>query len=215
MLSQPVECLGVVLAGGLSSRMGQDKSELARQSNNVQHTAVNMLDFSKQLLIDSGINQVVISGDKHQVPDVIPQAGPVGGIYSVLTSIPEHNRPKALMIIPVDLPLMTASALADLRTKGELSQKAAFFQDRQQRVHHIPLYLPVNAFLDMYLTQAFKEISSNVANSKKKFGPSVKGMLKQIPHLIVKNAEQKLLFNSNTPQEWQQAQSQLNLINKI
>ena len=155
MQNKQIDCLGIVLAGGLSSRMGQDKSLLTRMQTSPT-SAVNMLDFSKKLLTDSGIEHVVISGDNHQIPDRIPQAGPVGGIYSVLSSYPEHLQPNALLILPVDLPLMTAAALTELRLKGELSQKATFFQDNLEKVHHIPLYLPNNAFLKLFLTQAFQ-----------------------------------------------------------
>jgi len=86
MTSQAIDCLGVVLAGGLSSRMGQDKAQLKRQQKATspsENSAHSMLDFSKQLLADAGIKDIVISGDNHQIPDRVAHAGPVGGIYSV------------------------------------------------------------------------------------------------------------------------------------
>ena len=101
-------CLGVVLAGGLSSRMGQDKAQLSRNN-------ASMLEFSKQVLSDSGINHIVVSGDNYDVPDKVKQNGPVGGILSVLS---KHPRAKSLLILPVDLPFMTATTLNDLRLKG-------------------------------------------------------------------------------------------------
>ena len=234
MTFQAIDCLGVVLAGGLSARMGQDKSQLSRQKINhqklshqskVANSSVNsyvkseisMLDFSKQLLVDAGIKNIVISGDNHQIPDCVAQAGPVGGIYSVLAHYlvhsPEHLQPKALFILPVDLPLMTASALAQLRFKGELSQKATFFSDGQKNMHHIPLYLPNNAFLSMFLTQAFRgdkihENSGNGSKKNSKNGPSVRSMLEKIPHQAISNQNSKILMNTNTPEQWQQAQQQ-------
>ncbi|MCP4986899.1 MAG: NTP transferase domain-containing protein [Colwellia sp.] len=218
MNSQTIDCLGVVLAGGLSSRMGQDKSGLTRRQNTINTAtqvankpASSMLDFSKQLLIDTGIKDIVVSGDHHQIPDLVPQAGPVGGIYSVLSHYPEHLQPKAFLILPVDLPLMTAGALAELRLKGELSHKATFFQDSNKQVHHIPLYLPNNAFLKLFLAQAFQGgslLSGVKGKDNKKNGPSVRGLLQQIPHQAVTNLNSNTLFNTNTPQEWQQAQQQ-------
>ncbi len=218
MNSQTIDCLGVVLAGGLSSRMGQDKSGLTRRQNTINTAtqvankpASSMLDFSKQLLIDAGIKDIVVSGDHHQIPDLVPQAGPVGGIYSVLSHYPEHLQPKAFLILPVDLPLMTAGALAELRLKGELSHKATFFQDSNKQVHHIPLYLPNNAFLKLFLAQAFQGgslLSGVKGKDNKKNGPSVRGLLQQIPHQAVTNLNSNTLFNTNTPQEWQQAQQQ-------
>jgi molybdopterin-guanine dinucleotide biosynthesis protein A len=223
MHNYAIDCLGVVLAGGLSSRMGKDKSKLTRQStthsSHLSTTPVtgkstsNMLDFSKQLLVDAGIKNIVVSGDNYQIPDLIPHAGPVGGIYSVLASYPEHLQPKAFLILPVDLPLMSASAIAQLRLKGELSNKATFFHDNQKQVHHIPLYLPNNAFLRLFLTQAFKgeklpleSQANSIGRNKKKNGPSVRGMLQQMPHQAVKSLNNNMLFNTNTPEQWQEAQ---------
>lgn len=228
MTVQTIDCLGVVLAGGLSSRMGQDKAKLQRQFSSASptnlpsaksaHSAkmsrINMLDFSKQLLSDAGIKEIVVSGDNYQIPDRVAQAGPVGGIYSVLAhylaNSPEHLQPKALLILPVDLPLMTAPALAELKLKGQLSNKATFFSDSQHYNHHIPLYLPNNAFLQLFLKQAFQQ-ENLLAGSKnstinKKNGPSVRAMLESVPHQAIANLNNQLLFNTNTPEQWQQAQ---------
>ena len=206
---QPIDCLGIVLAGGLSSRMGQDKAMLKRNTL----SSNNMLSFSKQLLADSGLSDIVTSGDNHQIPDLVPQSGPVGGIYSVLAHYPPHLQPKALLILPVDLPLMTASDLSDLRLKGELSNKATFFKDTQKQAHHIPLYLPNNAFLQLFLAQVFKgntlltktDGRHSNPNDKSKSGPSIRGMLEKIPHQAIASSNSKALFNSNTPQEWLEA----------
>jgi molybdopterin-guanine dinucleotide biosynthesis protein A len=185
------DCLGVVLAGGLSSRMGQDKAQLI-------HKNTDMLSFSKQLLLDSGINQVVVSGNKHQVTDLLENAGPVGGIYSVIA----RHQPNALLILPIDLPLMTSKALMQLRLKGELSHKACFFED-----HPIPLYLPNNGYLALFLAQVFKHYQpQNIAKARSvKGGPSVKSLIEQVPHLKLKLDTPNILFNTNTPEQWRQA----------
>ncbi len=184
-LTHQQHCLGVVLAGGLSTRMGEDKAQLKR--NNIK-----MLDYAKQLLIDAGSNQVITSGNKHQVADIVEQAGPVGGIYSVI----KRYQPSAMLIMPVDLPLMTSTALAKLKQIGELNQKACFYEG-----HNIPLYLPVNAFVDLFLQKAFQR--NDYLRSGK--GPSIWALLQKIPHHAIKAENQQLLFNTNTPQEWQQA----------
>ncbi|MGB0937619.1 MAG: molybdenum cofactor guanylyltransferase [Colwellia sp.] len=206
-LKHQIDCLGVVLAGGLSSRMGQNKAMLRRNST-------SMLNFSKNLLQQCGVDKVVVSGGRSLtqenslglnaeiIPDKIEHAGPVGGIYSVI----QQCNPKSLLILPVDLPLMTADSLNKLKTTGELSQKASYFDD-----HHIPLYLPNNAFLAMFLNNAFTALAQNIADSSQKNAPSIKQMLLQVPHLSVKSPQVKTLFNSNTPTQWQEAQRILNL----
>ena len=202
--NQTIDCLGVVLAGGLSSRMGQNKASLRRNNT-------SMLNFSKDLLINSGVNNVVVSGsnelaqdnalglDANIIPDAIKNAGPVGGIYSIL----QRYNPKALLILPVDLPLMTQQSLQKLRMAGELSQKASYFDD-----HNIPLYLPNNAFLTLFLAKAFNGLNtSNMlkADTSTKNAPSIKSMLLQVPHQSIKSTQTNTLFNSNTPQQWQAA----------
>lgn len=188
------ECLGVVLAGGLSSRMGQDKATLVRNKN----SAMSMLSFSKQILKESGLNNIVVSGDNYDIPDTVSKSGPVGGILSVLAKFPQA---KSLMILPVDLPFMTAQALSELRLKGQLSQKAAYFDD-----HSIPLFLPNNAYLEIFLTQAY-----NLPHrGGKKNGPSIKSLLSHVPNMAVKSSDATTLFNTNTPEQWQQAKQKLN-----
>lgn len=202
------DCLGVVLAGGLSSRMGQDKAQLLRKGTATLSMS-SMLEFSKQMLSDSGINNIVVSGDKYDVPDQVKQSGPVGGIFSVLSSFPQA---KSLLILPVDLPFITAKALADLRLKGELSQKATYFAG-----HNIPLYLPNNAYVALFLAQAFTITNSNkcqdsrLGSQSEKKGPSMKALLKQVPHQAIQSHDANTLFNSNTPEQWQQAKQQFNL----
>jgi molybdopterin-guanine dinucleotide biosynthesis protein A len=203
------ECLGVVLAGGLSSRMGQDKAQLLRDKNSM----LSMLEFSKRMLNGSGIKNIVVSGDNYDVPDIVKKNGPVGGILSVLNKFPQV---KSLLILPVDLPFMTAKALADLRLKGELSQKATFFKG-----HNIPLYLPNSSFVELFLAKAFHSdfvADNNVSRQKstqqdaasKKNGPSIKSLLKQIPHQEIQSCDANVLFNTNTPEQWQQAKHQFN-----
>lgn len=185
-------CLGVVLTGGLSSRMGEDKAKLMRN-------CTNMLDFSKSLLLDIGLSNVVVSGgfqqtnNRQQVTDIVEKAGPVGGIYSVIKT----HKPQAILVLPVDLPLMTSHALTKLKQVGELSGKACFYQD-----HNIPLYLPVNAFVELFLLRAFKSDSFKQSGR----GPSIRTLLKQIPHQTIASEDNQTLFNTNTPEQWQQAQ---------
>lgn len=206
-------CLGVVLAGGLSSRMGLDKATLLRNE-------INMLNYSKQLLTQSGIKNVVVSGEPSGftqqdilVADKYKEAGPIGGIASVI----EKYKPSALLIIPVDLPLMTADILQQLKTIGELSQQACFYND-----NYLPLYLPVNAhtqnFLDTTFIKKSEEATENNEQTKgvikSKSGPSMRALLKQVPHKIITIDTPSSLLNTNTPEEWAIAKKRFTQSNK-
>ena len=204
---QPSSCLGIVLAGGLSSRMGQDKSQLVRNTStnaepNSQQTET-MLAFSQSLLNKAGIKQVVISGGEHGINDLVPQLGPVGGIYSVFEQVPCS----AALIIPVDLPLMTAEVLASLIQAGQISKKAVHFNH-----HSLPLYLPNNGYTELFFNQQLTNtnISTSVAGKGGK-GPSIKSLLKQVPHQTISCPQPQTLTNTNTPEQWQSAQVQLSM----
>lgn len=210
------DCLGVVLAGGKSSRMGSNKALLMR--NNFSQKGQpsgneSMLSYSKHLLKNIGIEKVVISGEVsgentvNHVQDEFAELGPMGGIYSVI----KKYQPKSLLILPVDLPLMSKETLSELKVKGQLSQKACFFSD-----HFLPLYLPNNAFVEQFFNANFAQFmqgnnaSLNEKANKKKNGPSIRALLAQVPHQALALKSPQCLFNTNTPQEWQQAQRCIN-----
>jgi len=179
------ECLGVVLAGGLSSRMGSDKA-------NLQLGQQTLLERATTLLKDCGLRKVVISG-KEQISDLHEQQGPVGGIYSVL----EQCRPSSMLIVPVDLPLLTTTDVSQLKTIGELSKKAIYFKN-----HSLPLYLPINGFVENFFAKPCLFIQEK--------GPSIRMMLEQIPNQAINITHAESLTNVNTPSQWQQIQTHFN-----
>ena len=260
-VGQP-KCIGILLAGGLSSRMGTNKSQLIRRSNSYESSgnelssnkhasesrssqAQSMLTFSAKLLCDAGVDQLIISANASQVAqltndisqlsirqptvgqagtsqggmfqpkivtDLTPNLGPLGGIYSVLEQVPCQ----AALILPVDLPLMTSTALHTLKQTGEIKQQATLYHR-----HMLPLYLPNNAYTELFFKQHFSAFaasalqstpnpSDTAANARQKNqGASIKTLLSQLPHQSIDCTAPNLLMNTNTPEDWQQAQSQL------
>lgn len=194
MTMQHAHCLGVVLSGGLSSRMGTDKAMLERNNQ-------NMLSFSQELLLNTNVNDVVISGKNHGLADQFENMGPMAGIYTIINTY----HPKALLVLPVDLPLMTADALQQLKRVGELSQKICYYHE-----HFLPFYLPINAFVEQFFQQAFSSLTVNnsAINGHEKRGPSVKRLIDQVPSQSLLAPKNNCLFNTNTPAQWQHAQQQ-------
>lgn len=184
------DCLGVILAGGKSSRMGQDKATLTFRGN-------TLLSHCQQQLQLAGIRDVVVSGDNHGLADKFQDAGPVGGILSVI----ERHQPNALFILPVDLPLINASVIQQLRNKGQLSQIASFYQQ-----HYIPLYLPINAFTEPALSALRVNLQNKALSPENKKAPSIRSLLANIPHQALPCEQPDALFNANTPEQWQALQ---------
>ncbi len=174
-------CHGLVLAGGLSTRMGHDKAKLRRNRQ-------TMLEFTQTLLQSLGM-EVLVSGGEQGIADVIPQSGPLAGIYTVINQYAVN----ALLIVPVDMPLLTAPVLQTLINTGEQTGKVTCYADC-----YLPLYLPVNEIVQDYLKHVFVE-GSNKPRSIKKMLSVLDGI--QLP---VEDAD--VLSNVNTPEEWGAAQ---------
>lgn len=108
-----------VLAGGRSSRMGSDKALLCLDGRTLLERAVRLLE-------DLGAERIFVSGragDARGVPDLLPHAGPPGGLYSVLDHLKGQERldGSPLLLIPVDMPRLEVDVLARLLVSLEAS----------------------------------------------------------------------------------------------
>ncbi len=101
-------CIGVVLAGGRSTRMGRDKAMLAWQGR-------PLLDRQIDVLRRCGVDAWQISGDRPDygsVADMQAGLGPLGGLVSVAGAV---SGDADLLVIPVDMPLLGPDLLRRLR----------------------------------------------------------------------------------------------------
>lgn len=91
---------GLILAQGGSTRMGCDKAELVYEGESFLSVAV-------QRLKSAGVENVYINNAAN-LADIIPDIGPLGGIYTALKS---HVDVECWVILPVDMPLMSVEIL--------------------------------------------------------------------------------------------------------
>ena len=101
---------GIVLAGGISSRMGVNKAELP-------FGEATMLDHQVEKLKKLGLCDIIISGPAELrsegariVPDTFADAGPMGGLASALSAA----RNPLCLVVPVDAPLIPLKTLEQL-----------------------------------------------------------------------------------------------------
>ena len=102
-----IDLAAIILAGGRSQRMGQDKAGLRWDGQ----TAVARLAATAQA---AGAEAVRVSGGDYGLPFTRdPQAfgGPVGGILAAAADLPASRR---LLILAVDAPTVTPEDLAPL-----------------------------------------------------------------------------------------------------
>lgn len=95
----------LLLAGGRSRRMGQDKVLLPYEGGTLLSHAAAVLGGFEEKLLSVGSNGYALPGWR-TVPDVILDRGPLGGIYSALRCC----RSDALLVLPCDLPFFTRQA---------------------------------------------------------------------------------------------------------
>lgn len=145
--------IGLVLAGGKSRRMGQDKALMRYQGR-------TLVDNASLLLQEAKCDEVIVS---RNVPgflnDKIEDAGPLSGIHAALNVLSKseiHNGNHCeLLVLPVDMPQMTPELLSMLVSRGRETQQACYVENR-----FLPFYLPVarntNAILTRYLVEQRK-----------------------------------------------------------
>lgn len=209
--------IGVVLAGGQSRRMGQNKALLARDTpesepvlaQNIQHS---MLYFTSQQLVKSGVAQIVINGAADTYSDLLIEQialnlavpvirvsddeiaqGPVGGIASVLT----HTTVKTdsrYIFVPVDLPLLQVLDLVQLIQEGCVNQRAVHFEQQP-----LPFFI-----YDVTSGQKVLE-QQRLKNDR-----SVWCLAYLLHALTLLPAEPSNWLNANTPQDWAEAQALIN-----
>lgn len=167
---------GVILAGGKSSRMGQDKATLSYKGK-------SLLQHIQEKFKEAGITDIYISGDEG-VSDIVLDKGPLGGIYSVINQLPKNI--KAILIAPVDMPLVSSDLLQKL------------FLERKGHTHFSGHIFPL--ILDV--TEQVKDVLKKANNEDKSF--SVKWFLShlEISEIPLRKEEEYLFANANTPEEW-------------
>ena len=120
----PPEAIGLVLAGGRSTRMGRDKGGIEWRPGQT------LLARAIELAEGAGCRQVIVSGHRpgHDfVADRRPAMGPLGGFNSVLQEREQVLEGKLLLVLPLDMPLLeTGTLTALLRAAGESEPGAVF-----------------------------------------------------------------------------------------
>jgi molybdopterin-guanine dinucleotide biosynthesis protein A len=99
-------CIGLILAGGRSKRMGEDKARLPLAQG-------DLLAWQVARLADC-CDRIVVSGDypEHDaVPDLLPGLGPLAGLHAAVLRFPNA----ALWALPVDMPGLRPERLQVLR----------------------------------------------------------------------------------------------------
>jgi molybdopterin-guanine dinucleotide biosynthesis protein A len=200
--------IGLVLAGGQSRRMGQDKALMRYQGR-------TLIDNASLLLQSASCDKVLISRNAPGfLNDKIEDAGPLSGVHAVLDALSQsdnHNgNPCELLVLPVDMPQMTPELLRILVSRGREAEKACYVEKR-----FLPFYLPVTqdtkALLANYLVEQSKRrvvgfleilnaVSLKEAGLKKTARKDERDSKKRLANMSNEDGVEWL--NVNTPGDW-------------
>ena len=163
----------VILAGGRSSRMGQDKSRLR---------------LGKRTLL----GHVRATAARLRLPiriirkDLVPRCGPLGGIYTALKT----SRKQVILFLPCDTPFVSLALLEKL-VNSLKPDVAGVFVAAHKRVS-FPFLLRRNC-----LSVVEKRLE------KKRYSLQALAAALRAKKIRLSLGEEKDLFNINTPQEWE------------
>lgn len=178
--NRSVHC-AVLLAGGLSSRMGDDKALLKRGSE-------TLLDYGVRQLKATKSNQVYISRNEPGfLNDCYRNFGPISGIHACLMALAESEQ-QFLTILPVDMPLMTSEQIVSLQDAAEQHQLPVYFEPSV-----LPAVIPVTVEIKQYF-QTVVEGHESAALWR---------FMKKFNGVSINCENNNLLVNTNTPTEWQ------------
>ena len=120
-----VKFQGIVLAGGKSSRFGEDKALACVDG-------LTMIERTVNLLYSLGLDPVVITNETQDYSflkcrierDLIPNQGPMGGLYTACCLF-EHL---SLVVLTCDMPNLTPESLKMLLDRHDKTYRATLFK---------------------------------------------------------------------------------------
>lgn len=171
-----------LLAGGQSRRMGQDKALLPVGQG-------TLLTAMSQLLHLSGARQMMVLRNKPgYLADNYPGSGPLAGIEAAITTLLQQaEHPHWLLVVPVDMPLLTAAHLRQLVAQAPDWSAVAF------QGSYLPCVLPVNPAVQQWLRAELQDPQGE---------RRVQALLRRLHYASIPGAPPWVLQNLNTPAQW-------------
>ena len=181
--TDPMPRIGVVLAGGLSSRMGRDKAMLPWQGR-------PLIEHQIATLRAAGVATVHVSGERpdyHGIADSVAHAGPLGGIAGIAMACADAE----LLIVPVDMPRLQPALLQRLLTTTTAGS-----------THFVGHVLPMRLRLDPRCRTALAELMA-ADNERHR---SLRALQERVgvSALPLQAEEELQLVDCNTEQTWRE-----------
>ncbi len=154
-----MQIAGIILAGGRSSRMGQNKALMPFNGKPLVEHMVSILQ-------NTGVDDIHISGQLdgyNCIVDNAPFAGPAKAIKSVVQKLPNYD---GFLFIPVDMPLLKPDVLKLLLS----SSNSSYFTNKP-----LPAFIKNNIFNtdETSVKELLKSINATAIELPQKFLPAM------------------------------------------
>jgi len=133
--------LGIILAGGKSSRFGEDKSIAKLGDKTLLDHTINKIEkeFTEILVISNNKEFNFKNNKIHVVEDCIEgQLGPLVGILTAMKWVEKNNKNyKWIASFPCDTPFFDMKFISELKTKIKETSKKLIFLNSDKKRHNI------------------------------------------------------------------------------
>mgnify|MGYP001162414255 CR=1 FL=1 len=172
--------LAVILAGGKSKRMGQDKHLIKLgQKTLIEHTISKVKNFFEELIIVSNHN---IDHFPHKNIEVIPdklkgQQGPLVGIFTAFDWIKKNNKQYDWIVtFPCDTPFFPENLIKKFITTSLEKKGKLYFASSKGQRHNI---------FGLWSISLYENLKNDILNSK----------IRKVQEWADKNNVKKIEFN--------------------
>ena len=133
--------IGIILAGGKSSRFGEDKSNIKLGNKTLLDHTVDRIEkeFSEVLIISNNKKHNYKNEKIYTVKDCIEgQLGPLVGILTAMKWVKENKKNyKWIASFPCDTPFFDIRLISKLKLKTKVTSKKLIFLNSNKKRHNI------------------------------------------------------------------------------
>ncbi|QTD36664.1 NTP transferase domain-containing protein [Polaribacter batillariae] len=189
---------GLVLVGGKSTRMGQDKSELNYFGKPQKEYAKELLENNNfetyySVQNESSVISSEVEKSQNEIPDKFLNLGPFGGICSAFQKDPNS----AWLVLATDVPFVNDAVIQQLLKHRNPSKVATAIKGKNKEFVEplITIYEPkAYTILLQYLAQGYSCPRKMLINSD----------------IEIVEIEDAFIRNVNTPEEFEDAKKEIN-----
>lgn len=139
--------VGIVLAGGRSSRFGEPKAFFQDEATGktwVELTVSKLMPLCEMVFVSANhenYSKLVTIFDAEPAIQIVPDqavfsdSGPLGGIYAVMKAAANYQKANFL-VLPVDMPFLTSKEI------GQLADYPNHFAKTEQANHYLVANIP-------------------------------------------------------------------------